>query len=159
HIQARADRFRARIPRFNTPVRFVRALTAEQPRELGAIQKSSARHRAHMQAPAVLLSERRYSLEQLAAIHQVDRARAGQWLEWWKAEQVAGLDDDPRSGRPAKLNTHEQQQTLKIALQEPRAIKSGLKRIADAIGKLISRETLRTLLKAEHYIWKRMRRS
>jgi transposase len=142
-----------------TPTKFVKPLTAEQREQLGAIMKSSAPQRTRMRAHAVLLSERRYSLEQIADIYQVDRDRVSQWLEWWEAEQVAGLDDDPRSGRPPKLNTHEQQQALKIALQEPRAIKSGLKRIADAIGKLISRETLRTLLKAEPYIWKRRRRS
>jgi hypothetical protein len=28
----------------------------------------------------------------------VDRDRVSQWLEWWEAEQLEGLDDDPRSG-------------------------------------------------------------
>jgi hypothetical protein len=39
-----------------------------------------------MRAHAVLLSERRYSLEQIADIYQMDRHRVSQWLEWWKAE-------------------------------------------------------------------------
>jgi transposase len=82
-----------------------------------------------------------------------------QWLDWWAAEQFAGLDDDVRSGRPPKLTEPEQQHAVKIALTEPRSLKQGLKRIADEIGKIISRETLRTLLKAEHYVWKRLRRS
>src|SRR5262249_20769595 len=112
-----------------------------------------------MRAHAILLSERRYSLEQIADIYQVDRDRVSQWLEWWEAEQRAGLDDGPRSGRPPKLNAAERQAALSIALQEPRTLKTGLKRIAAVLGKSISRETLRTLLRAEPYVWKRMRRS
>jgi transposase len=142
-----------------TPTKFVKLLTPEQREQLSAIMKSAAPQRTRMRAHAVLLSERRYSLEEIADIYQVDRDRVSQWLEWWEAEQVAGLDDDPRSGRPPKLNEAERQDALSLALQEPRTIKTGLKRIADEIGKLISGDTLRTLLTAEHYIWKRMRRS
>src|SRR6185503_15647306 len=118
-----------------------------------------APQRTRMRAHAVLLSERRYSLEQIADIYQVDRDRVSQWLEWWEAEQVAGLDDDPRSGRPPKLTESERQEALKMTLQEPRTSKTGLKRIADEVGKLISGDTLRTLLNTERYVWKRRRRS
>src|SRR4029453_9364324 len=106
---------------------------------------------------AVLLSERRYSLDQIADIYQVDRDRVSQWLEWWEAEQVAGLDEDPRRGRPAKLTEAERQDALKITLQEPRSLKTGLKRIADEVGKLLSRETLRTLLSTGGYAWNGLR--
>ena len=83
-----------------TPTKFVKPLTTEQREQLNALMKSTAPQRTRMRAHAVLLSERRYSLEQIADIYQVDRDRVSQWLEWWEAEQVAGLDDDPRSGRP-----------------------------------------------------------
>src|SRR5712691_1274632 len=142
-----------------TPTKFVKPLTTEQREQLSVIMKSPAPQRTRMRAHAVLLSERRYSLEQIADIYQVDRDRVSQWLEWWEAEQVAGLDDDPRSGRPPQLNESERQQALTIARQEPRALKTGLQRIADALGKLISGETLRTRRKAERYVWKRRRRS
>ena len=142
-----------------TPTKFVKPLTTKQREQLSALMKSAAPQRTRMRAHAVLLSERRYSLEQIADIYQVHRDRVSQWLEWWEAAQVAGLDDDPRSGRPPKLTESERQEALKIVLQEPRTIKTGLKRIADEIGKLISGETLRTLLNTERYVWKRMRRS
>ena len=142
-----------------TPTKFVKPLTTAQREQLSELMKSAAPQRTRMRAHAVLLSERRYSLEQIADIYQVDRDRVSQWLEWWEAEQVAGLDDEPRSGRPPKLTEAERQDALKIALQEPRTIKTGLKRIADEFGKLLSGETLRTLLTTEGYVWKRMRRS
>jgi transposase len=142
-----------------TPTKFVKPLTTEQRDQLTALMKSSAPQRTRRRAQAVLLRERRYSLEQIADIYQVERDRVSQGLEWWEAEQVAGLDDGPRSGRPPKLTETERQEALTIALQEPRTLKTGLPRIADEIGKLISGETLRTLLHTEHYGWKRMRRS
>jgi transposase len=142
-----------------TPMKFVKPLTPEQREQLQAIMKSAAPQRTRMRAHAVLLSERRYSLDQVADSYQVDRDRVSQWLEWWEAEQVAGLDDDPRSGRPPKLTEAERQVALKITLREPRSIKTGLKRIADEVGKHLSGETLRTLLSTEGYVWKRLRRS
>ena len=78
-----------------TPTKFVKPLTTAQREQLSALMKSAAPQRTRMRAHAVLLSERRYSLEQIADIYQVDRDRVSQWLEWWEAEQVAGLDDEP----------------------------------------------------------------
>lgn len=142
-----------------TPTKFVKPLTTAQREHPQAIMKSSAPQRTRMRAHAVLLRERRYSLDQIADIYQVDRDRVSQWLEWGEVEQMAGWDDDPRSGRPPKLTDAERQEALKITLQEPRSIKSGWKRIADEFGKLLSVETLRTWLSLEGYGWKRMRRS
>jgi transposase len=142
-----------------TPTKFVNPLTAAQREELQAIMKSTAPQRKRMRAHAVLLSARRYSLDQIADIYQVDRDRVSQWLERWEAAHMDGLDDEPRSGRPPKLTDAERQDVVKITLQEPRSIKTGLKRIAAEVGKLLSGETLRTLLSTEGYIWKRMRRS
>lgn len=141
-----------------TPTKFVKPLTAAQREQLQAIMKSAAPQRTRMRAHAVLLSERRYSLDQIADIYQVDRDRVSQWLEWWEAEHLDGLDDDPRSGRPPELTDAERQDALQITLQEPRSLKTGLKRIADEVGKLLSGETLRTLLSLEGYVWKRLRR-
>ena len=142
-----------------TPTKFVKPLTSKQREQLREIMTSAAPQRKRMRAHAVLLSERRYSIDQIADIHQVDRDRVSQWVDWWEEYQFDGLDDDSRSGRPPKLNEQEQKQALKIALKEPRAIKHGLKCIADEIGKIISCETLKALLKTEHYVWKRLRRS
>jgi transposase len=142
-----------------TPTKFVKPLTSKQREQLREIMTSTAPQRKRMRAHAVLLSERRYSIDQIADIYQVDRDRVSQWVDWWEEYQFDGLDDDSRSGRPPKLNEQEQKQALKIALKEPRAIKHGLKCIADEIGKIISCETLKALLKTEHYVWKRLRRS
>ena len=142
-----------------TPTKFVKTLSSEQREQLAEIMKSSAPQRKRMRAHTILLSERRYSIDQIADIYQVDRDRVSQWLDWWEQYQFEGLDDDPRGGRPPKLDTEEKKEAIEIVRKEPRSIKQGLKSIADEIGKVISGDTLKSILKGEDYLWKRMRRS
>lgn len=142
-----------------TPTKFVKKLTSEQRQQLTEIMKSSAPQRKRMRAHAILLSERRYSINQIADIYQTDRDRVSQWLDWWEQYQFEGLDDDPRGGRPPTLTPEEKKEAVEIVRQEPRSIKQGLKSIADEIGKIISGDTLKQILRAADYIWKRMRRS
>jgi transposase len=117
------------------------------------IMKSSAPQRKRMRAHAILLSERRYSINQIADIYQTDRDRVSQWLDWWEQYQFEGLDDDPRSGRPPTLDAEEKKEAIEIVRQELRSIKQGLKSIADEIGKVISGDTLRKILRSQGYIW------
>lgn len=121
--------------------------------------KSAVPQRKRMRAHAILLSERRHSIDRIADIYQVDRDRLSQWLDWWEQFKFDGLDDDPRGGRPPKLNEQEQQRAIEIVRQEPRSAKQGLKRMAEEIGKVSSSDTVKSVLKAADYSWKRMRRS
>lgn len=141
------------------PTKFVKPLTSEQREQLKEIMKSTAHQRKRMRAHAILLSERRYSIDHIADIYQVDRDRVSQWLDWWEEYRLDGLDDDPRSGRPPTLTEQEQQRASDIVRAEPRSTKQGLQRLADELGKVISGDTLKQILKAQGYIWKRLRRS
>jgi transposase len=142
-----------------TPTKFVQPLTDEQREQLKDVMKSQSPQRTRMRAHAILLSERRYSIDQIADIYQTDRDRVSEWLNWWEEYQFDGLDDDPRSGRPAKLTEKEQKQAVKLTLKEPRSLRQGLTAIATKVGKIISRDTLKRILEAEAYGWKRLRRS
>lgn len=104
-----------------TPTKFVQELSDEQKSRLQAIMKSNAPQRARMRAHAVLLSNRRFSIDQIAAIYEVDRDRVSQWLEWWHEFEFDGLGDDARPGRPPKLNAEEQAEVLEMIKQEPRS--------------------------------------
>src|SRR2546428_8348606 len=82
-----------------TPTKFVNPLTSAQRDQLGEIMKSSAPQRKRMRAHAILLSERRYLINPIADIYQVDGDRAGQWLDWWGGLQLAGAGHGPRRRR------------------------------------------------------------
>jgi transposase len=141
-----------------TPTKFVKELSAEQRARLLDIYKNNPLWRTRQRAHAILLSARGYSLDQLAALFEVDRDRVSQWLDWWEQYQFEGLDDDPRSGRPPKLDEKEQARAREIVSEEPRSTKQGLQRIAAEIGKTISPATLRHILHAGACVWKRLRR-
>lgn len=141
-----------------TPTKFVKPLTEEQRKQLKAIMKSQCSERKRMRAHAVLLSERRYSINHIADIYQVDRDRVSEWLNWWNEYGFAGLDDDDRSGRPALLKEDERQRAVELVKQEPRSIKQGLQKLVAETGKVISCETVKEVLREAGLVWKRCRR-
>lgn len=85
-----------------TPTKFVRPLTEEYRMRLHELMKSNASPRKRIRAHAILLSERRYSIDQIADIYQIDRDRVSHWIDRWEKNRFDGLDDEPRRGRPPK---------------------------------------------------------
>ena len=118
-----------------TPTKFVQELTDEQKSRLQAIMKSDAPHRKRMRAQAVLLSSRRFSIDQIAAIYEVDRDRVSRWFEWWREAEFDGLADEARAGRPPKLSLEEQAQALEIVREEPRSTRRAVSEIARRLKK------------------------
>ena len=142
-----------------TPTKFVQPLTEAQRERLKEVMKSQAPQRTRMRAHAILLSERRYSIDQIAAIYQSDRERVSEGLDGWEQDQVDGWEEDPRSGRPPKLTEKEQKRAVKLTLKAPRSLRQGRTAIATLGGKLIRRDTRKRSLHGEDYGWKRLRRS
>src|SRR5215210_5443839 len=142
-----------------TPTHFVKPLDAERRATLKQLMQTHPNHRVRMRAHAVLLSDRRYSIDRIADIFEVDRDTVRAWLARWDDDQTDGLEDDPRAGRPAILTTEENEAALKLAMLEPRAPHRQLSALERQTGKVISRATLKRLLKRTGLRWKRMRRS
>ena len=142
-----------------TPTKFVKPLTEEQRKQLKEIMKSQCAQRRRMRAHAVLLSERRYSINQIADIYQVDRDRVREWIKWWNEFEFAGLDDDERGGRPPLLTDDEREHAIELVKEEPRSIKQGRQKLVAETGKVISCETLKERLRSAGLVWKRCRRS
>lgn len=118
-----------------TPTKFVQELTDEQQNELKVIMKSSAPQRQRMRAHAILLSHRRFSIDHIAAVYEVDRDRVSQWLEWWREFEFDGLADDERTGRPPKLSAEEQAKAVEIIQEEPRSIQRAVSEITRRLKK------------------------
>lgn len=118
-----------------TPTKFIEELTEEQKSRLQAVMKSAAPQRVRVRAHSVLLSARRFSIDRIAAIYEVDRDRVSQWLEWWKEFGIDGLADDVRAGRPPKLSGAEQSEVLEIVREEPRSVRRAVSEVADRLKK------------------------
>jgi len=83
-----------------TATRFIKSLSQEQQQSLNQIMRNHSSHRTRTRAHAILLSARRYSINQIADIFAVDRESVTAWLVRWEESETDGLDDEPKSGRP-----------------------------------------------------------
>src|SRR5215472_9581515 len=76
-------------------------LTQSQRDELG-VGSRQAIGRVALRAHMVLLSDRGFTVPQIAAIHDCGEDVVRIWLHRYEREGAAGLEDEPRSGRPPK---------------------------------------------------------
>lgn len=76
-------------------------LSEEQREELMRVSRQAV-GRVAPRAQMVLLSGRGYSVPQVASIHDCGMDVVRAWLHRYEERGVAGLEDEPRSGRPPK---------------------------------------------------------
>ncbi len=76
-------------------------LTERQRQELERVSRQAI-GRIALRAQMILLSNRGYSVPQIAEIHACGQDVVRLWLHRYEREGVAGLEDEPRSGRPPK---------------------------------------------------------
>lgn len=82
---------------------YVRALTEDERTELRRMTHQEV-GRVSQRAQMVLLSTQRHTVPELATLFEYSRATVRSWLRRFDAEGPDGLYDEPRSGRPRKLN-------------------------------------------------------
>lgn len=76
-------------------------LTQSQRDELSAFSRQAI-GRVALRAHMVLLCDRGFTVPQIAAIHACGEDVVRTWLHRYEQHGVAGLEDEPRSGRPPK---------------------------------------------------------
>ena len=76
-------------------------LTESQRAELNTMSRQAI-GRVALRAHMVLLSDRGFTVPQIAAIHACGQDVVRIWLHRYEQHGVAGLEDEPRSGRPPK---------------------------------------------------------
>lgn len=76
-------------------------LTDEQREEVQRVSRQAV-GRVALRAHMVLLSDRSFSVPQIAEIHDCGEDVVRTWLHRYQEHGVAGLEDEPRSGRPPK---------------------------------------------------------
>ena len=140
-------------------MRFVPALSESGRKQLTALFKYHDSHSVRRRAHSILLSADGFTIDEIARIYQIHRDTVGTTFDKWKRDGIAGLFDDPRSGRPSKLSDDEADEAVKLLKEEPRSIKKALAATREKTGKEISEWTLKRIAKNAELRWKRMRRS
>jgi transposase len=128
-------------------MKFVTCLSQDEVSQLKKLMKQSAVFRIRQRAHAILLSAKRYKIDTLADIFDVDRDTISQWITHWESAGIAGLADREKPGRTPKFSCQEEEQALKIILESPQQIKAAIPEIHKQLGKEVSRDWIKRLLK------------
>jgi transposase len=142
-------------------------------RQLTAAERSALKRRARTEVGRVservrmvLLSDRRYTVPQIAAIFECGEATVRGWLGRFDAEGVAGLYDRPRAGRPRKADAVAQETIRRELEATPAAAGYSFgfwtvvtlgTHLAQRLHLSLSRSTLRRVLGTLGYRWRRPR--
>jgi transposase len=81
-------------------MRYTERLSSKDKKQLTGLVKRSENARVRQRAQAVILSSRKYSIEDISNIFEVDRDSVSSWITKWGESRFNGLYDDPKSGRP-----------------------------------------------------------
>lgn len=121
--------------------------------------KHDPSHATRSRAHAILLSSHRYSVLEISHILGVTYETVDAWLDRWEEHRRDGIADNARMGRPPKLDQNDRKILCEIVQQHPQQPAVMLEQLHRRTSKLISRSTLRRVLRAIGYRWKRLRRS
>jgi transposase len=128
-------------------MQFVKPLAQDDINQLKALIKTRTSFRMRQRAHAILLSAKRYTLDTLADIFAVDRDTMSQWITNWECSGIGGLSDHAKPGSPPKMSEQEAEQALKIILESPQQVKAAIPKISAQLGKEVSRDWRKRLLK------------
>jgi transposase len=112
----------------------------------------------------VLLFARGYAVDQIAHLYQVDERTVATWIERFRENGGAGLDDYPRRGRPRKLCMAARLEAQRCLETTPEAV--GLERttwtrrllrwhLRERIGCALSKSSIVRLIGALGFVWRR----
>jgi transposase len=140
-------------------------LTATEAEALDELYRTTRVVRLRTRAQIVLLAgEQRLTAPAIAPIVREDEETVRRWLKRWLAEGIAGLQDRPMPGGPAKITDAYRERLLAVVRQRPRSLGQPyslwtLQRLADYLAELtgirVSYETVRVALKAGEIVLSR----
>ena len=133
-------------------------LTVTEAEALDTLYRTTRVVRLRTRAQIVLLAgEQRLTAPAIARIVREDEETVRRWLKRWLAEGIAGLQDRPMPGGPAKITAAYRERLLAVVRQRPRSLGQPyslwtLQRLADYLAEVtglrLSYETVRVALKA-----------
>lgn len=142
-----------------TPTKYVAPLTKEQEEKLKELMRVDPSSRKRMRVHSILLSNREYSVDEIAKIYEVDRDTVSIWISAWEESKFDGLEDKPKSGRPSILDEKEKELVIQLAEENPRSVKRVAEEVEEKTGKKVATRVVKRILKGAGKIWKRVRAS
>ncbi len=136
------------------------SLSPEQLSELDAVMQSKyCDKRSFKRLQSIKLNARRYSIPQVSELLEVHYNSVYNWITRYEKEGVAGLKDKPKSGRPTILTEEDKQRVEGFIQDTPQQPKVVLARVEAELGKSMSRDTLRRVLRSLDHTYRRVKKS
>ena len=136
------------------------SLSREQLSELDAVMRSKGcDKRTFKRLQSIKLNATGYSILQIIDLLGVHYKSAYNWISRYEKEGVAGLKDKPKSGRPPILTEKDKDRVEAFIQETPQQPKVVLARVETELGKTVSRDTLRRVLKGLDHTYRRVRKS
>ncbi len=107
-------------------MKFITPLNEATRKQLQAIYHNDVSFKRRLRAHAVLLSDRRYKIDQLADIFDTDRDTVSIWLTNWEEHAFDGLSDAARPGRPRKTSAKEVAMILRKVDRHPQQSRTAI---------------------------------
>ena len=129
------------------PKKFVSPLAELNIARLQKRMKEDPSPRVRMRAHSILLSDRKMSIDVIAAFYDVSRDTVSGWIDRWEQEGMPGLKDRPRSGAPRTISDAERNLIRSLAHRHPNSNRTVIEQFAARTGKTISESTIRRIIK------------
>lgn len=128
--------------------KFISPLSPLQVEWLWAIEQSPLESGlTRKRTRAIRLSHLGYAIDDLVQICGATRKTVSGWLDRWQRNGFDALIESPRPGRPLIIQESEHEEVIAIVKENPRQIKSALKKIEEKFGRTISPKTLKRIIK------------
>jgi transposase len=137
--------------------KFVAQLSEEQKAALKELQGQGYTARIGTRAEAILLSARGYTIDEISRITDSHRVTVAHWLTHWNERGIDGLLEREGRGRKRSLTEAEERQVVEWLREDPRSTKNLVLKIEAVLGKSVSLDTVKRLIKRHGKVWKRVR--
>ncbi len=143
----------------NIANKFVSPLDEDVINKLESLVKNSESARVRQRAQAIILSSKKFSIDEIASVCGVVRNTVSSWITNWEELGFEGLHDKARPGGPPKLSPSEKELLLDLASKTPRSVPSMMAVLFEKTGKWLSESSIKRLLKSAGLKWKRIQKT
>jgi transposase len=139
-------------------VQLERELSPETIRILWRLYRQSKNYQVRTRAHCILLINSKYKLEELIEIFGASRKTIYNWRNNWSKYKLVGLYNQKGRGRKKIFNKQQEQQIKQWVKQSPRNLKKVIGKIKEEWGIVVSKDTVKRILKCSGMKWKRLRK-
>ena len=132
-------------------IKFAPELTEQQTANLKTLENGDWPGRVRKRAEAILLSVRGYTIDEIGAITGFHRNTVSRWLDQWAERGIDGILEREGRGRKHSLSEDEERQVMEWIEENPRSANQAVGRIEESLGKIVSPDTVRRLLKRQRF--------